>query len=256
MNKNRYRVIFNTVRGMLMVVPDIAKSGRAGSARASGLSHMLSSLTGRVGALCFSLWLAMGVIQPASAAIVADAQAPGGQRPTIINSASGTPQINIQTPSAGGVSRNTYSQFDVGKRGAILNNSHKNVQTELGGMVSGNPWLARGEAKVILNEVNSRNPSRLNGFVEVAGQKAQVVIANPSGITCNGCGFINASRGTLTTGQAQLNNGNLTGFNVERGEVVVEGAGMDSSRQDYTDIIARSVKVNACLLYTSPSPRD
>ena len=245
MNKNRYRVIFNTVRGMLMVVPDIAKSGRAGSARASGLSHTLSSLTGRVGALCFSLWLAMGVIQPASAAIVADAQAPGGQRPTIINSASGTPQINIQTPSAGGVSRNTYSQFDVGKRGAILNNSHKNVQTELGGMVSGNPWLARGEAKVILNEVNSRNPSRLNGFVEVAGQKAQVVIANPSGITCNGCGFINASRGTLTTGQAQLNNGNLTGFNVERGEVVVEGAGMDSSRQDYTDIIARSVKVNA-----------
>ncbi|NIE69475.1 hemagglutinin repeat-containing protein [Pantoea sp. Acro-807] len=245
MNKNRYRVIFNTVRGMLMVVPDIAKSGRAGSARASGLSHTLSSLTGRVGALCFSLWLAMGVIQPASAAIVADAQAPGGQRPTIINSASGTPQINIQTPSAGGVSRNTYSQFDVGKRGAILNNSHKNVQTGLGGMVSGNPWLARGEAKVILNEVNSRNPSRLNGFVEVAGQKAQVVIANPSGITCNGCGFINASRGTLTTGQAQLNNGNLTGFNVERGEVVVEGAGMDSSRQDYTDIIARSVKVNA-----------
>ncbi|MGD9424029.1 hemagglutinin repeat-containing protein [Pantoea sp. NSTU24] len=245
MNSNLYRIIFNKARGMLMVVPDIAKSGRAGSARASGVGRTLSRMIGRVGALSFSLWLAMGVIQPASAAIVADAQAPGGQQPTIINSANGTPQINIQTPSAGGVSRNTYSQFDVGQQGAILNNSHKNVQTELGGMVSGNPWLARGEARVILNEVNSRDPSRLNGFVEVAGQKAQVVIANPSGITCNGCGFINANRGTLTTGQAQLNNGNLTGFNVERGEVVVEGAGMDSSRQDYTDIIARSVKVNA-----------
>lgn len=98
---------------------------------------------------------------------------------------------------------------------------------------------------MILNEVNSRDPSRLNGFVEVAGQKAEVVIANPSGITCNGCGFINANRATLTTGQAQMNNGNLTGFNVERGEVAVEGAGMDSSRQDYTDIIARSVKINA-----------
>ena len=245
MNRNLYRIIFNKARGMLMVVADIAGSGRAGGARASGLGRTLSRLIGRVGALSFSLWLAMGVIQPASAAIVADPQAPGGQQPTIINSANGTPQINIQTPSAGGVSRNSYSQFDVGQQGAILNNSHKNVQTELGGMVSGNPWLARGEAKVILNEVNSRDPSRLNGFVEVAGQKAQVVIANPSGITCNGCGFINANRATLTTGQAQMNNGNLTGFNVERGEVAVEGAGMDSSRQDYTDIIARSVKINA-----------
>ncbi|MDU5782796.1 MAG: hemagglutinin repeat-containing protein [Pantoea sp.] len=245
MNRNLYRIIFNKARGMLMVVADIAGSGRAGGARVSGLGRTLSRLIGRVGALSFSLWLAMGVIQPASAAIVADPQAPGGQQPTIINSANGTPQINIQTPSAGGVSRNSYSQFDVGQQGAILNNSHKNVQTELGGMVSGNPWLARGEAKVILNEVNSRDPSRLNGFVEVAGQKAQVVIANPSGITCNGCGFINANRATLTTGQAQMNNGNLTGFNVERGEVAVEGAGMDSSRQDYTDIIARSVKINA-----------
>ncbi|MCZ5750933.1 filamentous hemagglutinin N-terminal domain-containing protein [Escherichia coli] len=37
----------------------------------------------------------------------------------------------------------------------------------------------KGEARIILNEVNSRNPSQLNGFVEVAGKKAQVVIANP-----------------------------------------------------------------------------
>jgi len=121
------------------------------------------------------------------------------------------------------------------------------TQTQQGGWVDGNPWLAKGEAKVILNEVNSRDPSRLNGYIEVAGQRAQVVIANPSGITCNGCGFINANRATLTTGQAQMNNGNLTGFNVERGEVVVEGAGMDSSRQDYTEIIARSTKINAGL---------
>jgi filamentous hemagglutinin len=74
-----------------------------------------------------------------------------------------------------------------------------------------------------------------------------VVIANPAGITCSGCGFINANRATLTTGQAQMKDGNLTGFNVERGEVVVDGNGMDTSGADYTDIIARSVKVNAGL---------
>ncbi|HFO2535017.1 TPA: filamentous hemagglutinin N-terminal domain-containing protein, partial [Yersinia enterocolitica] len=78
-------------------------------------------------------------------------------------------------------------------------------------------------------------------------RKAQVVIANPAGITCEGCGFINANRATLTTGQVQLNNGQLTGYDVERGEIIVQGAGMDSSRQDHTDLIARSVKVNASL---------
>ncbi|EAA2596693.1 filamentous hemagglutinin [Salmonella enterica subsp. enterica] len=247
MNKNLYRIVFNKARGMLMVVADIARSGRTGSARSSGLGHTLSQCIGKMNAVSFSLLMALGAIQPVQAAIIADGNAPGGQQPTIVSSANGTPQVNIQTPSAGGVSRNTYSQFDVDKQGAILNNSHKMTQTQQGGWVDGNPWLAKGEARVILNEVNSRDPSRLNGYIEVAGQRAQVVIANPSGITCNGCGFINANRATLTTGQAQMNNGNLTGFNVERGEVVVEGAGMDSSRQDYTEIIARSTKINAGL---------
>ncbi|MCP5978969.1 filamentous hemagglutinin N-terminal domain-containing protein, partial [Klebsiella pneumoniae] len=79
------------------------------------------------------------------------------------------------------------------------NNSRANTSTQLAGMVAGNPNLAKGEARVILNEVNTRDPSRLNGYIEVAGQKAQVVIANPAGISCDGCGFINANRATLTT---------------------------------------------------------
>lgn len=247
MNKNLYRIVFNKARGMLMVVADIARSGRAGSSRASGIGHTHSRMIGKVSAISFGLWLVMGAIQPAQANIVANTGAPKNQQPTVINSANGTPQVNIQTPSKAGVSRNSYTQFDVDKKGAILNNSHKNVQTNLGGMVAGNPWLARGEAKVILNEVSARDPSKLNGMIEVAGQKAQVVIANPAGITCSGCGFINANRATLTTGQAQMKDGNLTGFKVDRGEVVVEGAGMDTSGADYTDIIARSVKVNAGL---------
>lgn len=170
---------------------------------------------------------------------------PGGQQPNVMQSANGTPQVNIQTPSAGGVSHNKYTQFDVDNKGAILNNSHKQVQTQMGGWVAGNPWLAKGEAKIILNEVNSRDPSKLNGYVEVAGRKAQVVIANPAGISCDGCGFINANRATLTTGTPQMTNGELRGYRVGNGEIVVEGAGMDSSRQDYTDLIARTVKVNA-----------
>ncbi|EFN7677632.1 filamentous hemagglutinin N-terminal domain-containing protein [Escherichia coli] len=246
MNRNCYRIIFNKARGMLMVVADIARSGRAGTSLSSRTGYPHRQRICRVTPLAFSLWLASGMVHSVSAAgIVADHGAPGHQQPTITQTASGIPQVNIQTPSAGGVSHNTYSQFDVGNQGVILNNAHNNVQTQLGGMVAGNPWLARGEARIILNEVNSRNPSQLNGFVEVAGKKAQVVIANPAGISCDGCGFINANRATLTTGQPQMKNGSLTGFSVERGEIQVTGKGMDASRTDYTDIIARSVKINA-----------
>lgn len=246
MNRHLYRVVFNKARGMLMVVADIARACSGGSA-SSGIRHNHRRLICRLSALSLSLWMASGAVQTAQATIVADKSAPGKQQPTVIASANGTPQVNIQTPSAGGVSRNTYSRFDVDKKGVILNNSRKNTATQLGGMVSANPWLAKGEAKIILNEVNARDPSHLNGYIEVAGQKAQVVIASPSGITCNGCGFINAGRATLTTGTAQMQNGNLTGYQVDRGEVLVEGKGLDASRQDYTDIIARTVKVNAAI---------
>ncbi len=134
------------------------------------------------------------------------------------------PLVNIQTPSAAGVSRNTYEQFDVQTQGVILNNSRTNVATQLGGWVQGNPWLARGTARVILNEVISANPSQLMGYVEVAGSSAQVVIANPAGVTCNGCGFINASReeeengpGSIPESKASINSG---GSNLDDGVAV------------------------------------
>src|SRR5471032_1367295 len=250
MNKHLYRIIFNQARGLLMVVAEIARSGRESGRRVRpGQKTALRSC--RLSPLSCALLAVFGsvtVINSAQADIVADAQAAKGQQPNVMVTANGTPQVNIQTPSDAGVSRNTYSQFDVDKQGVILNNSRNNVATQQGGMVQGNQFLARGEAKIILNEVNSRDPSQLNGYVEVAGRQAQVVIANPSGISCNGCGFINANRATLTTGQAQMNNGELTGYDVDRGEIVVQGAGMDSSRQDYTDIIARSVNINANLV--------
>ena len=118
------------------------------------------------------------------AQIIADPNQP--KQPTIHESANGTPQVNIQTPTQGGVSMNHYSQFDVDKNGAILNNSRKDTQTELGGYVKGNPWLATGEADIIVNQVNSANPSYLGGYIEVAGKKADVIIANPSGLNIDG----------------------------------------------------------------------
>ncbi|OOF54307.1 hypothetical protein BKK55_09560 [Rodentibacter genomosp. 2] len=177
--------------------------------------------------------------------IQADKSAPKNQQPIVLQTANGLPQVNIQTPNEQGLSHNKYSRFDVDTKGAILNNSRTNVQTQQGGWIQGNPYLARGEAKVILNEVNSSDPSVLKGYVEVAGKKADVIIANPSGIHCDGCGVINSDRTTLTTGKPQIQHGNLENFVVEKGKVSVSGKGLDNSRVDYTEIIAREAQINA-----------
>ncbi|CAB3848549.1 hemagglutinin repeat-containing protein [Achromobacter ruhlandii] len=247
MNKNFYRVVFNRALGLFQVVAEIARRDGPGASRAY-VAAAGSRFLATVRPLRVALALAFGqaVIVPlANAQVVADPGAPGNQRPTVLEAANGVPLVNIQTPSAAGVSRNTYRQFDVDQQGAILNNARANTQTQLSGWVQGNPWLARGTARVILNEVNASDPSRLRGYVEVAGDRAQLVIANPAGISCDGCGFINADRATLTTGKPIINGGSLEGYRVAGGAIRVDGKGMDASAANYTDLIARSVEANA-----------
>ena len=259
MNKKHYKVIFSQVLNQLVVVSELAKSkGKATSENVESAeikttlkATALSTLFGTLTPVHFSIMLALGFVFVSPAALAnadmairADKSAPGNQQPTVLQTANGLPQVNIQTPSAGGVSRNQYSQFDVAEKGAVLNNARKAVQTQTAGWVQGNPNLAAGEAKVILNEVNSSAPSRLKGYVEVAGQKADVVIANPSGIHCDGCGVINAGRATMTTGKAQLENGELKGYEVNGGKVKVSGKGMDNRQADYTDIIAENAQID------------
>ena len=252
MNKRHYKVIFSRVLNQLVVVSELAKSqGKAQSENVSSEQEKtgLFSSTLSLNPIHFSLMLALGFVflspsvHAEDMAIRADKSAPGNQQPTVLQTGNGLPQVNIQTPSAGGVSRNQYSQFDVAEKGAVLNNARKAAQTQMAGWVQGNPNLARGEAKVILNEVNSANPSRLKGYVEVAGKKADVVIANPSGIQCDGCGVINAGRTTLTTGKADVENGELKGYRVKGGKVTVGQKGMDNSQSDYTDIIADKAEI-------------
>lgn len=244
MNRHLHRIVFNAARGMRMVVQETANSTGKGASRATtvaaagavALSPMVvgAALAGLLGA------------GPASAQMTGAFNVPGAQRPTVLVAPNGVPLINIQTPSAAGVSRNIYNQFNVGPNGAILNNSRTNVQTQLGGIVQGNPFLATGPARIILNEVNGGNPSQLRGYIEVGGARAEVIIANPAGISVDGGGFINASRATLTTGTPQFNAmGGLDSFLVRGGTVTIDGAGLDASKTDYAAILARAVQANA-----------
>ena len=249
MNKHCYRIIFNRMRGTLMAVSESAlASGRGQSNRAAGQCCRASRSPRRWRMLPLVLGLSTigvaGYPGAALAQIVAYRQAPGNQQATVLRSDNGVPVVNIQTPSAAGVSRNTYSQFDVDDKGAVLNNSRKGAGSHLAGGVGGNPWLAKGTAKVIVNEVISNDPSQLRGVVEVAGDRAEVVIANPSGVAVDGAGFINASRVVVSTGKVNYQNGAVDNHEIRRGKVVVGERGMDASQADYTAILARAVELN------------
>ncbi|MDP8185335.1 two-partner secretion domain-containing protein [Phocoenobacter skyensis] len=248
MNKHCYRVIFSKTLNRLVVVSELSKSEGKHSGSSSKFANSVENVTACLKPLCFSVFCALGFVSSSFAdtlIIKADATAPKSTQPIVLQTANGIPQVNIQTPNAKGLSHNKYSKFDVDTKGAILNNSRKTAKTKLGGYVQGNPYLARGEAKVILNEVNSTDPSLMKGYVEVAGKKAEVIIANPSGITCQGCGFINANRVTVTTGQPKVVDGKVASITVEKGTVSVSGKGLDNSQVDYTEILSQKAKINA-----------
>ncbi|OIR09839.1 filamentous hemagglutinin [mine drainage metagenome] len=183
-----------------------------------------------------------------TAHVIADQAAAASKRPVIDTTANGIPLVQIATPNAAGVSHNQYTQFNVDPAGLILNNSSTTVLTQQAGYVAGNQNLTNGAASVILNEVTSTSRSQLNGYIEVAGQQAQVIVANPNGITCNGCGFINTSRGVLTTGTPVLGtSGGLDSLRVTGGDIQIGAAGLNAGNISQLDLIARSVQVNGQL---------
>ncbi|WP_232438326.1 hemagglutinin repeat-containing protein [Burkholderia ubonensis] len=250
MNKNHYRLVFSRLHGMLIAVEETASA--AGKASA-GETQRAVDRSGVHGVAQFALRLAAFGALIAAGAMPMWAQAQivgaGPNAPSVIQTPNGLPQVNINKPSGAGVSLNTYNQFDVQKNGAILNNSPTIVNTQQAGYINGNPNLSAGQAaRIIVNQVNSTAASQIKGYVEIAGSRAEIVLANPAGIVVDGGGFINTSRAVLTTGVPQFGaDGSLTGYNVSRGLITVQGAGLNASNVDQVDLIARAVQANAAI---------
>ncbi|MFZ6050156.1 toxin C-terminal domain-containing protein [Pseudomonas sp. CR3202] len=181
----------------------------------------------------------------ATAAQLAVDQAAGGNT-QLGQAGNGVPVVNIATPNASGLSHNRFREYNVGAEGLILNNATERAQaSQLGGLILGNPNLQGRAAGTILNEVTGGNRSLLGGYTEVAGQSARVIVSNPHGLTCNGCGFINTPRATLTTGKPVLEAGRLDRFQVDGGDITLEGAGLNASNVDQFELITRSARLNA-----------
>ena len=202
-----------------------------------------------------AVWLTMGlmIVDPlvvplayAANPIEVDTNAPHERQATVGQAGNGITLVNVAGPSAGGVSRNDYTNFNVPQNGVILNNSNQMANTKLGGYVPGNPNMMRGSANVIVNEVTSHNPTEMKGFIEVAGRKASVVVANPNGITVDGGGFINTDRAVLTTGKTEYDSkGNLNSYRVEQGRISINSNGLNAKDANSLQILTEATNVNA-----------
>lgn len=183
--------------------------------------------------------------------LVADANANGKYKPIIDKAANGVDLVQIAEVNGNGVSRNLYSDFNIKSTGLILNNATRYTKTELGGYIDRNMFLAGKGARVILNEVTSSNASTLNGYLEVAGNKASVVIANANGISVNGLGFINTDNVVLSTGAlTNWADGNLK-FGNNKSDMLIAGDGLNARNPKQLEIFTNNLQVDKSEVYTN-----
>ncbi len=173
--------------------------------------------------------------------ITIDTSVPVNQRPTLDRAQNGVTIINLSRTTAGGVSVNRFTEYNVDANGIILNNSANMGVSVLGGAIYGNPnYQYDGrEASIVVNEVTGSKRTDLLGYTEMFGKSAEYILVNPNGIMCNGAGFINMPRVTLGTGRAMYDGNGFSGIDVRGGIVSVEGKGVDAGKVDYFTIVTR-----------------
>ncbi|CAM2179054.1 Filamentous hemagglutinin N-terminal domain-containing protein [Burkholderia latens] len=187
--------------------------------------------TGGWRALC--LCVAVAGLLPHCAA--ASGIVPDGGTPTSVSVGPNGRQLVNLAPAVAGVSSNTYSSFNVTAAGATLNNAGINART-------------------IVNQVTSTNRSLIEGEIEVAGPRANVVLANPNGITINGGSFVNTGHVALSTGNVSFNDLQIAPGVIQRNIVldtstgtIVVGPGGLAGALIGLDLIAKNIVVDGAI---------
>lgn len=248
MNAGIYRLMFSAVRRMLVPVDEHASMRDVSSEpcigqRGPGVISWLAVRASVLAALC--VLGAHPLAAEAQATLPMTPDRSGPSHPVVGVSSSGVPLVNIVAPNSAGVSLNNFTHYNVGPTGAVIVNTPRGAHTQIAGWVRGNPLMGNAPARLIVNQVTSGNPTRLLGVTEIAGARANLVIANPAGIACAGCGFINIPRVSLATARPGFNvDGSLAGFDVTRGRLDIDGLGLDA-RGSAIDLIARAMQINA-----------
>ncbi|KVM84608.1 filamentous hemagglutinin N-terminal domain-containing protein [Burkholderia stagnalis] len=201
----------------------------------------------------------------AHAAPIVDPRAPIAFQPSVTQTSTGVPAVNIPAANGNGISVGQYQSFDVDSRGLVLNNSTVAGTPLLGGTLGANPNLNGRPASTIINQVTSNAIATLNGPLEVFGAPATVIVAAPGGVSVNGMSLTNAPGVTLTTGTPQFLTGvggtatdfahaGAVAYDVRSGAITIDGpagvngpgAGIEGTVGNI-DLIGQSVSINAPL---------
>lgn len=170
------------------------------------------------------------------------------QNTQVYAAGNGATVVNIATPNAAGVSHNRFDRYNVPTNGAVLNNGGLDQQTrqsELAGSIAGNRNITGNSASLIINEVVKAGPSLLQGYTEILGGRAGLVVANPWVVTCDGCGFLNTAQLVMTTGVPQIGaDGRLSAIRTTDGLLTITGKGLDASAADTLALVARTIKID------------
>ena len=182
----------------------------------------------------------------------------GSTNTSVDRAANNVAIVNIAAPNANGLSHNKFTDYNVNSSGLILNNAIGNtngiVNTQIGGLINDNANLRNSSAAlVILNEVTSNNVSRINGYTEIAGKKADLIIANPNGISVSGAGFINVSKLTAVVGSSNQVNPNPSNLTFSLSQVsseflpalTISGIGLDLENITSTNLVANVMNIVA-----------
>jgi filamentous hemagglutinin family protein len=240
MNRS-YRHVWSAARGAYIIAAETARGrGKSGAAVKAAAPAPALSITLLAGAMLAGP--AWGEVKTPTSVV------PVAGKTNAYIAPNGVPVVNIDTANAAGISHNQFSTYNVEANGLVLNNTPFSKgavgQSQLAGGVLGNTNL-KDPAKIILNEVVSTNRSTLAGYTEVYGSRADVIVVNPNGLTCTGCGFINTDRVTLTTGApVWAADGSIIGFNVKGGDIAIQGSGLNASAQQILDLVTRSVRLD------------
>lgn len=208
----------------------------AESIRKRSGKHLNTSIRGTAGSprrsqLLFVIALVATPVIAAPAAHAAGIVADGGTATSVAVSPSGHQTVNL-APAIGGVSNNSYASFNVTSAGADLNNVGINART-------------------IVNQVTSTNPSLIQGTINVLGPRANVILANPNGVTIDGGSFTNTGHVVVTTGQVSFDDLTLAPGVTQRNVVLTTraggitiGPGGLSGTLVNLDLIAKHLSVN------------
>ncbi|MEF9900197.1 MAG: filamentous hemagglutinin N-terminal domain-containing protein [Pseudomonas sp.] len=167
----------------------------------------------------------------------------------LINNQHGVPVINIVAPNAGGLSHNQFLDYNVNTPGVVLNNAVQAGQSQLAGALAANPQFQGQAASTILNEVISRNASRIEGPQEIFGSRADYILANPNGITLNGGTFINTTRAGFLVGSPEIDGQSIKNLDTRNatGSLRVLGSGQ-SNLEGALDLIAPRIDSQGSLM--------